>query len=194
MPRLKAPQRREQLIEVATRLFARSGYDATTTAAIAYAAGVTEPILYRHFKSKQELFVAIVRDVSHQTMKGWNALISDVTDPAEKIRRVCDAIPDQIKEFADHYHVLHGALSTSRDKKVLAVMREHYREIEEFFTGIIAEGQKAGSFQRSLHPKAMAWQFITTGIGYAMVSLNLAQIDRPMVESMIESMLRGMKS
>ena len=45
MPRLKAPQRREQLIEVATKLFARNGYEATTTAAIALAAGVTEPIL-----------------------------------------------------------------------------------------------------------------------------------------------------
>jgi AcrR family transcriptional regulator len=67
MPRLKAPQRREQLIEVATKLFARKGYEATTTAAIAEAAGVTEPILYRHFKSKQELFIAIVREMSDQT-------------------------------------------------------------------------------------------------------------------------------
>src|SRR5437763_11349804 len=83
MPRLKAAQRREQLIEVATKLFARSGYDATTTAAIAIAAGVTEPILYRHFKSKQELFVAIVRDVSANTMRGWAALSAEVSDPAE---------------------------------------------------------------------------------------------------------------
>src|SRR5262245_49089398 len=188
MARLKAPQRREQLIEVATKLFARSGYDATTTAAIAYAAGVTEPILYRHFKSKQELFVAIVRDVSRATMDGWNALIANVNDPAEKIRRVCDAIPDHIKRYGDHYHVLHGALSTSRDKKVIAVMKEHYREIEEFFSRIVAEGQKAGTFHRTLNPKAIAWQFITTGIGYAMVSLNLSQIDRPMVEAMIEAM------
>jgi AcrR family transcriptional regulator len=193
MPRLKAAQRREQLIEVATRLFARSGYDATTTAAIAEGAGVTEPILYRHFKSKQELFVAIVRDVSRATMKGWHALIENATDPAEKIRRVCDAIPDQIRKYADHYHVLHGALSTSRDKKVVAVMREHYREIEEFFAKIIAEGQKSGQFQRSMNATALAWQFITTGIGYAMVSLNLNQIDRPMVEEMIESLLRGLK-
>src|SRR5687768_7683292 len=53
MPRLKAAQRREQLISVATRLFAERGYEATTTAAIAEAAGVTEPILYRHFHNKQ---------------------------------------------------------------------------------------------------------------------------------------------
>ena len=73
-------------------------------------------------------------------------------------------------------------------------MREHYREIEDFFSKIISEGQKAGNFQKSMNAKALAWQFITTGIGYAMVSLNLGQIDRPMVEGMIESLLRAMKN
>ena len=42
-------------MDVATKLFARNGYEATTTAAIAEAAGVTEPILYRHFEGKQDL-------------------------------------------------------------------------------------------------------------------------------------------
>ena len=88
MPRLKAPQRREQLMEVATKLFARNGYEATTTAAIAEMAGVTEPILYRHFKSKQELFVAIVKAVSDRTLRHWEELIKGIDDPAEQIRRV----------------------------------------------------------------------------------------------------------
>src|SRR5689334_13617979 len=100
MRRLKAPQRREQLIEVATKLFAKWGYDATTTAAIAEAAGVTEPILYRHFDSKQELFVAIVRSVSELTMNHWKEIIGDVTDPAEQIRRIAEEFPDHIRQLA----------------------------------------------------------------------------------------------
>src|SRR6266496_2832878 len=108
MPRLKAPQRREQLIEVATKLFARNGYEATTTAAIALAAGVTEPILYRHFKSKQELFVAIVKAVSSQTMRHWEALVANAKDPVERIRRVCAQMPQHMSHLADAYHVLHG--------------------------------------------------------------------------------------
>jgi AcrR family transcriptional regulator len=62
---------------VATRLFARLGYNATTTAAIAKAARVTEPILYRHFKSKQAMFVAIVRQMSEQTLQFWQARLGD---------------------------------------------------------------------------------------------------------------------
>ena len=41
MPRLKAEQRKEQLLEIATKVFARGGYAATTTSEIAHAAGVT---------------------------------------------------------------------------------------------------------------------------------------------------------
>lgn len=193
MRRLKAPQRREQLIEVATRLFARSGYEATTTAAIAHAAGVTEPILYRHFKSKQDLFVAIVREVSNGTLAEWQSLIGTITDPAEKLRAISIALPEHMKRLADSYHVLHGALSTSRDKKVLAVMREHYEQIEQFFSQIIAEGQKGGSFSRVMSPKAAAWKFIFAGIGYAMISLNLGPIDREMTREVIESLVRGIK-
>lgn len=193
MPRLKAAQRRSQLIEVATKLFARGGFDATTTAAIAYAAGVTEPILYRHFRSKQEMFVAIVRDVSEATMNHWKQIISNVTNPPEQLRLICDEMPDHMKRFADEYHVLHGALSTSRDKKVLAVIREHYDEIEKFFMDIIIEGQKTGGFLKDINAQSAAWQLITTGIGYGMITLNLMNLDRPMITEMINAILRGLK-
>jgi AcrR family transcriptional regulator len=194
MARLKAAQRREQLIDVATKLFAKSGYDATTTADIAKAAGVTEPILYRHFASKQELFVAIVRSVSALTMKGWNDLAEGSEDPAEKLRRVCDSMPEHIKKLGDAYHVLHGALSTSQDKKVKTVMKEHYRQIEAFFGKIVADGQKTGIFNKSMTPQSAAWQFIITGIGYAMVSLNLGTLDKAMAKEVIEAILRGLKN
>ncbi len=193
MGRLKAPQRRDQLIEVATKLFARTGYEATTTSAIAEAAGVTEPILYRHFKSKQELFVAIVRSVSDLTMESWRRIIGDVSDPAEKIRLVCEGLPDHIKRYADAYHVLHGALSISRDKKVLAVIREHYQQIEKFFGQLISEGQRAGVFRKDLIAKSGAWQLIFSGIGYAMINNNLGGMDRKMIEDVIESIVRGLK-
>jgi AcrR family transcriptional regulator len=193
MPRLKAPQRRDQLIEVATKLFARTGYEATTTAAIAYAAGVTEPILYRHFKSKQELFVAIVRSVSDLTLRQWHSLIAGIDDPAEKIRRISESIPDHIKRFADAYHVLHGALSSSRDKKVLAVTREHYQQIEKFFGQVISDGQKTGVFRKDMPGRAGAWHLIFAGIGYAMINNNLGQMDKRMIEEVIDSIVRGLK-
>ncbi len=191
MRRLKAPQRREQLIEVAGKLFAKWGYEATTTAAIAEAAGVTEPILYRHFDSKQELFVAIVRNVSEQTLAHWQEIIAGETDSAQQIRRIAEEFPSHVRQLADAYHVLHGALASSRDKKVLAVMKEHYAAIEQFFVQIIERGQKAGIFRPHLDPSGPTWQLIMTGIGYAMVALNLHTPDQTSIKNAIESILRG---
>ena len=194
MPRLKAPQRREQLMEVATKLFARNGYEATTTAAIALAAGVTEPILYRHFKSKQELFVAIVKAVSERTMRHWEDLVRGVDDPAEQFRRVAADLPQHMEKLADAYHVLHGALATSRDKKVLAVMKEHYVQIERFFVKMIQDGQKSGVFRKNLQPRAAAWQLIISGIGYGMIALNLALFERGVADNAIDAILRGWRA
>lgn len=192
MRRLKAPQRREQLIEVATKLFAKYGYEATTTFKIAEEAGVTEPILYRHFETKQEMFVAIVSSVSEKTMLSWRDTIAGEEDPAQQIRLIAETFPGHIKQLADAYHVLHGALATSRDKKVLAVLKEHYAQIEGFFVRVIQRGQELGVFRPQLDPKGPAWQLIMTGIGYAMIVLNLQTMEQSLIKNAIESILRGM--
>jgi len=198
------------LIEVATRLFAERGYESTTTKEIARAAGVTEPILYRHFAGKQELFIAIVREMSEQTLKHWRDLIAGTTDPAEQIRRIAAEFPAHIRKLADAYRVIHGALATtghwqnlianskdaaerSANKEVLDVMREHYARIERFFCGVVTQGQKAGVFHRKMDPRVPAWQLINMGIGYAMVSLNLEEFEHRLIGQAVEFILRGMK-
>jgi len=193
MPRLRAPQRREQLIEVATRIFAQRGYDAATTAAIAEAAGVTEPILYRHFSSKQELFVAIARRMSKQTLHHWHELTAKAHSSTEKIRVIAKEFPSHIRQNEDAYHVIHGALATSLDRKVLSVIKAHYKQIETYFCKIVTDGQKAGEFRDHLNPKVPAWQLINIGIGYAMIALNLQKFDHFSVEDAIEFILRGLK-
>lgn len=58
--RLTASERRSLIEQAATRLFAQRGFAATTVEDIVLAAGVTKPMLYRHFESKQELCVALL--------------------------------------------------------------------------------------------------------------------------------------
>ena len=193
MPRLKAPQRREQLIAVATKQFAKFGYDATTTDTIATAAGVTEPILYRHFGSKQELFVAITRAVSDQTIRHWHELTDGVDGgPAEQLREIARQFPGHLKRSADAYRVIHNALTTSRDRRVQAVLREHYRRLEAFFIDIVQAGIDAGDF-RPLNPKTPAWHLINTGLGYAVVLLNLSPFETFDVEDAVNYILHAMR-
>jgi AcrR family transcriptional regulator len=56
--RLSSEERRATIVEAAGRLFGERGYDATRLDDIAAAAGVTKPILYRHFDTKRALYLA----------------------------------------------------------------------------------------------------------------------------------------
>src|SRR5206468_6997094 len=59
-PKLSAEERRRHVLETASRVFADGTFRGTTTAEIARAVGCSEPILYRHFPSKRELYFACI--------------------------------------------------------------------------------------------------------------------------------------
>jgi AcrR family transcriptional regulator len=58
--RLRPPERRQLIVEAAGRLFGEHGYDGTRLDDIAAAAGVTKPVLYRHFDDKTALYLALL--------------------------------------------------------------------------------------------------------------------------------------
>ena len=65
--RLPAAERRRQLLQTATEVFAVRGYHDSAMNDIADAAGVTKPVLYQHFESKRELYL------EHSALKGGEA-------------------------------------------------------------------------------------------------------------------------
>ena len=58
------PERREQLIEAAARVIARSGYDAATVRDVAREAGVSTGVIAYYFEGKDDLFAHVLRTAS----------------------------------------------------------------------------------------------------------------------------------
>src|ERR1700758_1341172 len=61
-PRVSSEDRRQQIVEVATQLLSRRGYEGTTTRQIADSAEVNEAIIFRHFSTKEDLYWAVIED------------------------------------------------------------------------------------------------------------------------------------
>lgn len=61
--RLPRAERRAQLLSVATSKFGERGYHPTSMDDIAEAAGVTKPVLYQHFSSKEDLYISVIQQV-----------------------------------------------------------------------------------------------------------------------------------
>jgi AcrR family transcriptional regulator len=65
------PSTREKILKVAQKLFARNGYDGTTTKELAEKAGIAEGTLFRHFTNKKAILVEVAT-------QGWVDLLTDL--------------------------------------------------------------------------------------------------------------------
>jgi AcrR family transcriptional regulator len=156
--RLPPDERRTSIVDAALRVFGVSSYAAATTAAIAAAAGVSEPILYRHFASKRELYVACL-DESWRLLRSAWAAACDAAAPGERLVAVSDATIDLsaggnvlpptlwMQAFAEA-----GDDAEIRDA-VRCVMADVHRVVAE----TIADEQRDGVIHSDRDPDVEAW-------------------------------------
>jgi TetR/AcrR family transcriptional regulator len=85
---------RGRLLEVATELFARRGYSATTTREIVDAARVTKPVLYYYFRSKEGIYLELVERAFEQFEKVVDTSIMGSGSIEQRLVRLCDQVFD----------------------------------------------------------------------------------------------------
>ncbi|MDP2183326.1 MAG: TetR/AcrR family transcriptional regulator [Actinomycetota bacterium] len=73
--------RRADILDAALAVFSERGYDAGSLREIANRVGVSEPALYRHFASKEALFVAIIEGFAERLRGEANALLDSARAP-----------------------------------------------------------------------------------------------------------------
>lgn len=89
------------IAQVAARLFATQGYDATAVRTIVEAAGVTKPTLYYHFGSKEGLARALLTVPMSQLGEALRAIVAAPGDPVRMLERVFEAHFDFCREDPD---------------------------------------------------------------------------------------------
>jgi AcrR family transcriptional regulator len=83
--RMPAAARRTQLLDVALDRFAASGYHDTSMEEIADAAGVTKPVLYQHFHSKQDLFAELLETEGRQLLDDVQTRAAAEDNPYQRV-------------------------------------------------------------------------------------------------------------
>jgi AcrR family transcriptional regulator len=166
--RMRKADRKRQLVAHAKQLFVTKGYQDTTTEKIAAAAGVSEPVLYRHFKSKKELYLEVLKEIREATLTRWNTHIAGQTDPLARLHAIADMYLGSTREHALEFRILHRTLFDTDDEEIAAFLRTFYLDSETLLAQIISEGQQAGVFRRNLDPRVGAWELIRTALGYTL--------------------------
>jgi AcrR family transcriptional regulator len=164
-PRMAAAERRLHLIETAIRLFTDGSYRGTTTAEIARAAGVSEPILYRHFASKRALYLAALEHVWAKTREGWERKLDQAPDACAAIEAIGKGHVSVRSPRLQLAELWVQALSeASEDPELKRHLRRHMREVHDFVAGLIRRGQEQGAIAAERDPDSEAWIMLAGGI------------------------------
>lgn len=166
--RMRRAERKRQLLSHAKELFMTLGYQHTTTEKIASAAGVTEPVLYRHFESKKALFLDVLQEIRQATISRWREETAIVTDPLAKLHAIADMYLGATQAHALELGVMHRTLMETDDPEIVESLRSFYLDSETLLAQVISEGQQTGVFRRSLDPRIGAWELIRTALGYTL--------------------------
>lgn len=170
MSRLPAAKRREQLLDTAAKLFAVHGYAGATTSQIARAAGVTEPIIYRHFPSKRDLFIALIERTGESTIRLWEHELRDAADPADRLQRLIGANPMVSNKGRGIYRVIVQAMTEAEDPKVQEALMQHIARLHEFVQAEVQRAQDTGKVSKRFSPELTAWALIHLGLGFGVLS------------------------
>lgn len=162
--RLPAAERRAALVDAALRVFGEGSYDGATTADIARTAAVSEPILYRHFNSKRDLYFACLDEMWRRTREEVERIVEAEPDPREWPFAMPAAIL-RLRERGIHPNQLWiQALSEAgEDAEIRRYVRRHMREVHRFLADLYRRSQLAGGLPADRNPEAEAW--IGIGIG-----------------------------
>jgi len=149
--RLPLAERRELITEAAGRLFGERGYDGTRLDDIAAAAGVTKPVLYRHFDSKRDLYLALLARHGDD-LPTFVGVMPDGGTLGERLRAVLEDWLEYVETHSYAWQMLFR--DTGGGPDVRAFRREVHARAREVLAGIIRALEDARIPPEEIEPLA----------------------------------------
>lgn len=155
--RLPAQERRQAIVEAALGVFSSGSYAGATTAEIARAAGVTEPVLYRHFTSKRDLWLACLEAAWDETRTMLAAKFALYARRSAEVEA-----PWKSPKMPNLW--IQALTEAGEDVVIRRAVRRHMREVHDFVADAIREAQAHGAVPADRDANAEAWVFIAGGL------------------------------
>ena len=166
-PRMAAEERRQCVLGAACRVFSKSSYRGATTAEIARESGVTEPVLYRHFPSKRDLYLACLDAAWAQVRRLWEDALANEPDPRFRLGAMGRAYV-QLERTGDRIMLsdlwIQALNEAAEDPKIRRYLRAQVREVHDYVGDVIRRSQADGGIIAERDPEAEAWIFISLGL------------------------------
>ena len=129
--RKSAEERREEILEAALVEFAAHGLYGGSTEAIARAAGISQPYVFRLFGTKKELFTATIERCMRGTLEMMQSAAAGLKGE-EALHAIGEAYAERLATDPTYLHSQMQAYAACDDPAIRTVVRNGYRELVDY--------------------------------------------------------------
>ena len=150
---------RERLLSGATALFASKGYAATTVREIVERAGVTKPVLYYYFRSKEGIYLDLMREPFSEFAALVEEAVLEAGSARDRLFRLCLMAYDIFIENLDAARVMYSIYYGPPQGAPFIDFDAYHRRFQEAVLQVLREGVRDGEFRR-VDPHDAMWAII----------------------------------
>jgi AcrR family transcriptional regulator len=155
--RLARVEREHLMLQAAGEAFAAHGFHGSSMDDIARAAGITKPMLYRYFGSKEGLYAAYLQRTGHDLIDKVRALETRGQSPRARLRAGLRGFLTYVKEHRAGWTVLHGETAAPSDAQIAREIAELRGRIIRMLTTLFGDEGLAHAFTGAAESLATWW-------------------------------------
>lgn len=160
-----ASVRVDQILDVASFLFAQKGYDGTSMREIAEACEISKALLYHHFAGKQDIHTRIIVDSGERLLAKVEQHVAKASGPAERLRAFMVGAANFFEDNRSSWGVSSSAFWNHGDHAARAEQLAQRDRFERMLRAIIADGIEQGVLRADLDA-AMAGRLVLSSINW----------------------------
>lgn len=181
MPRRSAEDRKAEIIAACLDLADRLGPDRMTTTDVARAVGLTQPGIFRHFPTKQALWLAVAEDVAARLTAAWDRALAGADTPEAQLRALIGAQLDQIAATPALPAVIHSRELNIDNPALRQAFRARLAAFQDHLVAALRAMQAAGRLRPGLAPEDAAI-FLTSLVQGLAIRWSLGARDFPLAQ------------
>lgn len=168
--RLSTEERQSEIIRVSIELAAEKGVDSVTTQDMADAMKLTQGAIFRHFASKDDIWVAVVEWIRDQLMKVVSKAAAEATDPMDAVERMFKAHIAFISKHPAIPRLLFSELLHKKNSRLRQLIEGIISGYETKIAGLLDEAKAQSLVSADLDSKSAAVLYIGMIQGLVMQS------------------------
>lgn len=142
----------------------------TRTRELAGAAGVSEPLIYKYFSGKEDLYFSLLQDLRATLIASWERSGHASEKPEEILRLFGMEYYSVVIQAPDTARVLFQTFAESGMEAVLQFSRDLQLELHGKVEAVIEKGVREGTFAADVDTGLAAWRFMSLGMTISVLS------------------------